>query len=185
MMVKWSEAKFEEIQIDDLITIEHTKLKPLTVSIAVEKNGRKILGMAVSRIPAFGHLAAVSRKKYGFRPCKHKEGLKQLFEQIAPVVATHACIQSDEHQLYPDFVRRYLPHARHRRHKSAPSCVAGQGELKRRARDPLFAINHTLAMLRANINRLVRRTWSTSKTPEGLHKHLLIYMDYHNRVLTA
>ena len=62
-------------------------------------------------------------------------------------------------------------------------CVAGQGELKKVGKDPLFHINHTLAMLRANINRLFRRTWCTTKDPERLKDHLAIYTWVHNNKL--
>ena len=50
-------SKVENMQFDDLITLEHTKMKPLSVSLAVDKKRRFILGAEVSRIPAFGHLA--------------------------------------------------------------------------------------------------------------------------------
>ncbi len=33
----------------------------------------------------------------------------------------------------------------------------------------------TLAMLRANINRLVRRTWCTTKKPERLAAHIWLH----------
>ena len=49
-----------------------------------------------------------------------------------------------------------------------------QGELKKRGKDPLFYINHTLAMLRANVNRLIRKTWCTTKDPAQLIYHLAI-----------
>ena len=39
--------KFNHLQIDDLITIEHTKLKPLTISVAVDAERRLILGAEV------------------------------------------------------------------------------------------------------------------------------------------
>ena len=63
--------------------------------------------------------------------------------------------------------------------------MTGQGELKKLRFDPLFALNHTCAMLRANINRLFRRTWCTTKKKECLEDHLAVYMDFHNRVLLA
>ncbi|MCB0350947.1 MAG: transposase, partial [Bdellovibrionales bacterium] len=62
-------------------------------------------------------------------------------------------------------------------------CVAGQGELKKVAFDPLFSINHTFAMCRANINRLLRRTWCTTKRPDRLVAHLDLYVNFHNRRL--
>ena len=38
-------------------------------------------------------------------------------------------------------------------------------------------------MLRANVNRLIRRTWCTSKRIDRLVDHLTLYADFHNRVL--
>lgn len=73
----------------------------------------------------------------------------------------------------------------HKRVKGRRGCVVGQGELKRGGRDPLFALNHTAAMLRANVNRLFRRTWCTTKRMDRLKAHLMIYIDFHNTVLTA
>ena len=83
--------------------------------------------------------------------------------------------ESDEHNFYPPVVKKYFPEAKHKRYKGGRACVAGQGELKKKKYDPLFAINHTYAMFRANINRLIRRTWNTTKEIEQLQNHLDIY----------
>ena len=56
------------IQFDELQTIEHTKLKPLSVAMAVSTKDRRIIGFRVASMPATGHLATLSRKKYGSRP---------------------------------------------------------------------------------------------------------------------
>jgi hypothetical protein len=40
-------------------------------------------------------------------------------------------------------------------------------------------------MLRANLNRLFRKTWCTTKNKQGLIDHLSLYVEFHNRVLTA
>ncbi len=40
-------------------------------------------------------------------------------------------------------------------------------------------------MLRANINRLFRKTWNTTKKVEALIDHLWIYVRYHNAVLVG
>ena len=42
----------DHLQFDDLITTEHTKLKPLSILIAVDAKRRFILGAEVSVIPA-------------------------------------------------------------------------------------------------------------------------------------
>jgi len=89
-------------------------------------------------------------------------------------------VKSDEHTLYPSFVSAYLPQAKHLAFKSERGCVAGQGELKKVQYDPLFIINHTCALLRANINRLIRKTWCTTKDPARLKDHLDVFMYFYN-----
>lgn len=176
-------GKVFNIQIDDLITKENSKLKPLSVSIAVDEDRRTLLALEVSRIPAFGHLASLARKKYGERKDEHFEGLTKLFQAISPIVSPEVSIKSDEHQRYPGFVLAYLPKARHTTFKSERSCVAGQGELKKVHFDPLFIVNHTCALLRANVNRLIRKTWCTTKDPRRLKDHLEIFRYFHNERL--
>jgi len=177
--------RVKHVQFDDLITIEHTKLKPLSVTIAVDAKTRKILGANVSQIPAFGHLAHLSRKKYGKRPSEHARGLVALFKTIHSSIDAKAVIRSDEHKLYGKVVKKYLPKATHEQFKSARAAVVGQGEMKKCGRDPLFMINHTCAMFRANINRLIRKTWCTTKLPEMLNHHINVYIDYHNSFIVA
>jgi len=179
---KLEKQKVTHIQFDDLITTEHTKLKPLSISIAVDADRRYILGAEVSRIPAFGYLAELSRRKYGFRKSEHRDGLKRLFEKVHIAVHSNALVRSDEHKTYPEFVSSYLPKVTYERFKGGRGCVVGQGELKKLYRDPLFSINHTCAMFRANINRLIRKTWCTTKDPKMLQKHLEIYIYYFNQI---
>lgn len=175
--------KVEKVQFDDLVTLEHTKCKPLAVSLAVEEGSRRLLGFAVSRIPASGPLAELSRQKYGPRPNERPRGWRRLFGQIKGALQHGVAFRSDEDPLYPPMVQRHFPGAQHLRHRGGRGCVTGQGELKKRVFDPLFSLNHTCAMLRANINRLFRRTWCTTKKKEGLERHLWVYLDFHNQVL--
>jgi hypothetical protein len=92
-------------------------------------------------------------------------------------------IKSDEHQSYPGFISKYLPRAKHLQFKSERGCVAGQGELKKVHFDPIFTVNHTCALLRANVNRLIRKTWCTTKQPQRLKDHLDLFVFYYNEVL--
>lgn len=183
--LKEHENKVEIVQFDELHTIEHTKCKPLAVAVAVSIHNRKILGVEVSSVPASGHLAALARKKYGWREDNRKEGLKRLFKSISNTLIHAPKIQSDEHPYYKPLVKRFFPDANYSQTKGEKAAVTGQGELKKKKRDPLFYINHTLAMLRANINRLIRKTWCTTKDPARLLDHLAIYMWAHNSLLTA
>lgn len=175
--------RIHNIQIDDLITKENSKLRPLSVTIAVDENRRTILATEVSQIPAFGHLSKFAIKKYGKRKDEHFEGLTRLFKTIAPIVSPEVLVKSDEHQSYPGFIRAYLPQAKHQAFKSERACIAGQGELKKVQFDPLFVVNHTCALLRANINRLVRKTWCTTKDPRRLKDHLDVFVYFYNQHL--
>lgn len=183
LLLKIGTQKVTRLQFDDLITSEHTKLKPLSISIAIDAENRTILGASVSRIAAFGKLAALSRKKYGRRKSTHKEVLHKLLEKISPLISLDAEIKTDQHQFYPELVQKFFPTAKHFRYKGEKAMIAGLGELKKNGRDPLFGINHTCAMFRANINRLFRRTWCTTKNISRLQDHLDIYIAFHNSII--
>ena len=188
--LKWREeslyvAPDSDIQFDELQTIEHTKCKPLSIAMAVTEKGRKILGFHVSQMPATGHLAAISRKKYGYRKDLRVEGMTALFEQLTAQLAPTIRIKSDECSFYQPIVNTFFPAANYTQFKGQKGAISGQGELKKTKIDPLFSINHTFAMLRANINRLVRKTWCTTKKVSRLIDHLNIYLWVHNSKLTA
>jgi hypothetical protein len=192
----WLEATFvarssgicglKTLQFDDLETSEHSKCKPISVTLAVEPKTRKILHFQVSRMPAKGPLSVIAQKKYGYRKDERPFGWDQFFLKLkaSALIAPDARLVSDENPHYPKYVKRHFKHAKHETTPGARGCVSGQGELKRLSFDPLFSLNHTCAMLRANMNRLFRRTWCTTKTKQGLIDHLSIYVRFHNQVLT-
>jgi hypothetical protein len=153
--------------------------------MVVEVKQRKILGFQVRQSPATGHLAAIARKKYGKRASYRKQGIDQLLSDIKNLVPQNVQIDSDEDILYPPAIQQHLPQANHTTFKGDYPRSYGQGELKQNPRDPLFYINHTFAMCRANLSRLIRRTWSTTKKPERLTDALNIYVYYHNTFLTT
>ena len=171
------------VQFDELITIEHTKMKPLSVFLVSDTDRWEMLGVIVSRIPASGYLAEKSRKKYGHRPDQSVLRRHVLLRRLAPLIDPQAHVVTDKHSAYPLLLKRHLPQATHVRHKGAKAAIVGQGELKKGGWDPLFCINQQLAMLRAHISRLFRRSWNTTKRVTRLADHLAIYMDHYNRTL--
>jgi hypothetical protein len=173
-----------EIQFDDLETSIHTKCKPVSVTLAVDPKTRKILKFKVSQMPAKGHLAEISRRKYGRRTDERPIGWDEFMRELTPYVESKATWTSDENPHYPFYLKRHHPEAIHKRVKGGRGAITGQAELKKLKFDPLFSLNHTCAMMRANINRLFRKTWCTSKTMQGLTDHLWMYVVYHNTVLT-
>ena len=163
--------------------MRYTKLKPISVAMAVSKTTRKILGFQVSSMPATGLLAKKSRKKYGPRADNRLKGMQALFRHLSSYLGPDIYFSSDECTYYAPVVSRYFPQARYRQFKGEKSANTGQGELKKTRHDPLFTINHTFAMLRYRINRLVRKTWCTTKKISALADHLAIYAWHHNSKL--
>lgn len=172
-----------EVEFDDLETFEHSKLKPLSVPMLVETGSRRILGFRVGRMPAKGLLVARSLKKYGPRIDERKAMRRSLFVEIKPFLSESVVVKSDENPHYPADIKKFFPGGQHCTFKGRRGCVVGQGELKAGGFDPLFSLNHSFAMVRANVNRLFRRTWNTTKKPEHLALHIALYVLYHNQVL--
>jgi hypothetical protein len=180
----YGEKKLQSVQFDDLETSEHTKQKPLSVSLAVDPKTYQILNFQVSQMPARGHLAEIARKKYGYRKDERPQGWDQMMKELTPYVKESALWKSDANPHYPKHLKKHFPQATHETVKAGRARSAGQGELKE-GFDPIFAINHTFAMLRGNLSRLIRKTWSTTKTRQGLIDHLSIFVIYYNQVLKA
>jgi hypothetical protein len=128
-------------------------------------------------------LASASRKKYGRRKDERPKKRNELFIEIKSLLEDDVLIGSDESPHYTVDVKRHFPNANHQRFKGKRGSLGGQGELKKTVYDPIFTLNHTFAMLRANINRLIRKTWCTTKKKERLDLHIAIYVLRHNLVL--
>jgi hypothetical protein len=175
----------QELQFDEMETFEHTKCKPLSIALVVEAKSRKILGVSVARMPASGPLAEISRRKYGLRKDERSQKAHALLQSLAPtnLPSTALLIRTDQNPKYPHWIKRSFPKAQHVAHLGKRGCITGQGELKKVVFDPLFSLNHTAAMIRANVSRLARKTWCTTKKPEKLLARLHIYLRYHNTVL--
>jgi len=176
-------SKVGIVEFDDMETSVHSKLKPVSITLAVEHRTRRILGFRVADMPAKGKLAKLSRKKYGPRKDERPLARRALFEELKPLLAPDAVIKSDQNPHYGPDVSFHFPGHAHQTFKGRRGCVVGQGELKRGGFDPLFSLNHTCAMLRANINRLFRRTWCTTKRSDRLALHIALYALNHNLVL--
>ena len=184
----FSESDYSHIQIDELETIEHTKLKPLTIPICVSHN-YKILGLTVGKIKAKGHLADISVKKYGPREDQRAQALTELFQGLKKeFVPPPLTITTDGHPLYPGLVKKFFPESKHivvnsRDHLKKKRELIYTAERKK-IFDPMFALNQRCAMLRSDIRRLTRRSWCTTKKIENLRHHLELYRAYNNLQLT-
>ncbi len=172
--------KATEIMIDEMESFEHTKCKPITLPIAVEAKTRKILSVRAGSIAAKGHLAKISRAKYGYRKCERQRCLSEVLVELKACIGNQGIIKSDESEHYPKPIAFHLKGFSHQRYKGRRGCVVGQGELKRGGWDPLFSVNHSYAMIRDNVKRLSRRTWCTTKRIDRLEAFVTMYAWFHN-----
>lgn len=181
----WLDAHglFEHVQWDELISFEHSRLKPLAVAVLCAFEHRFIIGFGVATIPASGPSAERAREKYGHRPDRSASMRKRVLSTAAEHLHQDVVIDSDEHTRYPGEIRKTLPGATHRTFRSVRGALTGQGELKRTGHDPLHWINHTLAMMRDDIKRFARRTWCTTKKVSALEDVIAIYLHYRNTEL--
>lgn len=168
------------IQFDDMETFEHTKCKPISITLAVEEGTRRILDFQISQMPAKGLLVKKAMQKYGLRVDDRSKARRVLLNNLKQLVEKNVIIKTDESTHYTKDVKRFFPDAKHLKYKGRRGCVVGQGELKSGGFDPLFSLNHTAAMARYKISRLVRRTWSTTKHIERLKDHFALMSLHHN-----
>ncbi len=176
--------KARVIEFDDMETFEHTRCKPLSITLAVQRQTGRILGFEVSSMAAKGRLVEKARK-YGPRLDTRREGRNRLFLTLTDLVHEEAQIRSDSHPAYPKVVRKHFPKANHVRFLSRRGSNAGGGELKEGGYDPLFTLNNTCACFRMRVTRLLRKTWYTTKRADRLRSHLYIYAEAHNRMKDA
>ena len=182
---KWlsEQPAYELVQWDELITFEHSRLKPLSIAVMACSQTRCILAYGVAQIPAAGKIAVRAVEKYGKRADRSASMRMRVLRDIKPHISPSATLCSDEHKRYKREIQKVLPGVTHHQYPSKRGSLTGQGELKRTGHDPLFGINHTLAMMRDNIKRLTRRTWCTTKKTNALDDVIAIYVNYHNSAL--
>ena len=173
----------DKLQFDDLITAEHTKCKPVSVTVVVQEKTRIIVDFCAAQIPAFGHLSKISRAKYGKRADHSRRERNALFERLTDVIPSHVTFRTDKHKHYPVVIKKHFPDAKHLKSKGGKSRSNGQGELKKTGRDPLFSVNQTFGMFRDKMSRLTRQSWNLSKKISCLEAHTAIYIESHNRAI--
>src|SRR5690606_17336230 len=99
--------KVANVVFDEIETFEHTKCKPLSLALAVEDKTRRILSIQCAQMPAKGRLAAISRKKYGYRADERRQGLDRMFSDLRAISVVEPNFKSDQCPRYPAAVRKH------------------------------------------------------------------------------
>jgi hypothetical protein len=120
-------------------------------------------------------LAEIERVE-GKRRSESRAKVAECFDALVRVSSSLPIVRvsTDEKHSYGELLRKkFGSRLEHGRTNS---------KLPRTYWNPLFVVNHTLAMLRDGLSRLVRRTWAASKKREMLEHHLWIWTAYRNYI---
>ena len=170
-------------QLDELETFETDRiLKPVTVPVLIHKDSWFVVDLTVGTLPPRGPKSRHGRRKRSElepRRSESRERVESCFRFLAEHAPPRAlfCVQTDRKTSYGPALRRtFGDRVLHQRFSS---------KAPRKPGAPLFRINHTLALMRDGISRLVRRTWAVSKDRHWLLRHLWIWAVWRNLVRPA
>jgi hypothetical protein len=163
--------------LDELETFEHSRrLSPVTMPVLIERKSYFIVDLQTAPLPCRGRLSEKDRQKkkereagWGVRRSGSREAVERSFDTLAKlhVPRGSVLVETDMKTSYRTILRkRFGSRLKHERHSS---------KTKRDYANPLFPINHTLAMMRDGISRLVRRNWGASKLRDRLELHAWIW----------
>jgi transposase-like protein len=170
--------------LDELETFESDRrLQPLTVPVLIERDSLFVLDQRVATLPARGSLrpAKAERKAEleaarGVRTNGSSAAVKACCEQLAQYLEPgySFLFDSDKKTVYASHLERLFG--------ARVTHLQQDSKARRDNRNPLFAINLTLAMMRDGLSRLVRRTWAHTKRASRLGLHLWLWSAYRNFV---
>ena len=178
--LKKEEMKTSYVQFDEMETYEWSKLLPLSIALAVRAKTGDIIGVKMAKMNCHGKTANASVRRYGRRIDARLPAAQKVMREIAVVTTPDMTIATDKKAAYRNIIKKELPHATHAIHKSRKAEALPQAQSKGQPHDPLFALNHVCAKLRADLARLHRRTWSASKKANYMQDAIDLYVAYHN-----
>jgi hypothetical protein len=151
--------------------------------VLVERSSLFVVHFEAAPLPARGKLSAALRRKKeerdaveGPRRSGSVAAVRTCFERLRELTTPDVpvCVQTDRKCTYGPALRRaFGERVEHQRYSS---------KARRDHRNPLFPINHTLAMMRDGLSRLVRRTWAGSKRRRWFVAHQWIWLAWRNYV---
>ena len=167
------------VQVDELETFIHARPKALSVPMVVRVKTGEILGFNVARMPAKGLLADIGKSLYQWTVEERSAKFQSMLQDIACSLKPNVTFKCDSNTSYPKWIHNIVPNA------GIEQIVAGKSGKKKpksetKAFDELVSINNTFARMRHDMNRLARKTWSTTKSIRGLEAHIWLYVAWNN-----
>lgn len=165
-------------QLDELETYEFDRRRgPVSMPVLVESESLFVVDCRVASLPS-RERRPISNTGAGSPGVVRRRNTSNLavarcLARLRACVAsgTRVRLRSDSKPSYRKIVSQTL----------GPTCVHSIVSHRHRGRRrALFAVRHTLAMLRDGISRLVRRTWAASKRRTNLARHAWIWIVWRN-----
>ena len=167
------ELKTSYVQFDEMETYEGSKLKPLSISIAVRPKTGEIIDVAVASMKSKGLLADLAFLKGIVREDTRSDARQQVMATVAKCAKDQITVACDAHTTYPIIIKAAMPQAYIKTIPNSKRDHDGTFDL-------LFGINHLCAVLRHDLSRLRRKSWVTTKKASRLYWHLYLYIAYRN-----
>ncbi|TAH36360.1 MAG: IS1 family transposase [Planctomycetota bacterium] len=172
--------------LDELETFEGDRLlAPVTVALLTEKRSLFLVDLQTGPLPARGRLSArdqqrkaereraTGRRRNGSREAVR--GCLQTWRRFGPAPGAYVELHTDQKPSYRKLYR-----------EAFAGYLRGMARVssreKRDRRNALFVANHTNAMARDGVSRLVRESWAHSKLRARLEKHLWVWAAFRNYV---
>jgi len=171
-------------QLDELETFEHNRrLAPVTAPILIEAHSYFVVHAATGDLPARKPLSPLNLLKLelrelqrGKRKSESRFAVKRCWSKLEELTrsAPEVLVTTDRKTMYASGLKqRFGARLRHTRISSKEP---------RGYDNPLFPVNHTMAMGRDGLSRLVRRNWATTKITRELRHHLSVWTSWRNYV---
>lgn len=161
------------VMVDELETYVHAKAKCVSIPMVVRIKTGEILGFEVAKMTSKGKLADIGASKYQWTVNERPQKFQSVFQKLKSVLKLNVTVKSDSYPSYPNWIQLVIPNA------TIEQVLSGKNQPKG-VYDELFSINNTFARMRHDMNRLGRKTWSTTKDIDGLEKHVWLYVAWNN-----
>ncbi len=171
--------------MDEAETFETDRLvRPITIPVLIQRKTLFVIYAETAPLPPRGRLDVFRKlrkerdeRNFGPRKCGSRAAVKRTLEALSNAMAPGHFLEivTDKKGSYRTLLKEVFG--------ALPRNHIQESSRKRRNRaNPLFPINHTLAMMRDGVSRLVRRNWAASKLRDRLTDHLWIWIVYRNYV---
>lgn len=167
--------------LDEEESYEQASIRPLTVPIVIERKSYFVVATAVGSIRRLAPEGTARRRRQerdervrGKRPDESRRCVEQVMRALKQRVTGSIVLSTDKKSSYATLAKEVFGY------DVAHTTTAGSAP--RTTFNPLFPINHTVAMGRDNCGRLRRRSWLVSKLAKWLRGQLSIFTVFRNYI---